>query len=426
MNQSKEHRTIVAYLEENSSSLPPFMKLIPDCWTHIFGYLPVKDILVLSQTCKQMIEMVGHYIREYHPELMFNLISSNECEFSDLRLQSDFYPFIGQLYIGIFSELDFIWDVKTFESLNTIIFDGWQVTESQIECMKNVLRNVETIDLNDGTFTRKIFEQLANYCPKLKNLIVHIDADANLFLQHFPMLDTLKYQLKGVNTNRQIDELKLFLEKHWTLNELEVHWEFLWINRDVLRETNCELERLSISLNGTVPFDQFFEFLKTLYECGFFKALQLSFNCNANPNVKIEYLTNSILTLPALEGVSIGKRMIIDLNRLINLKELYLLHLSPIDSSSLPKSLVNLKCLSFSLASFDIILPFICQSKRLKTIRIGHLLQNKSLDLFTLNEERKKLVDACKVVIFLAENACLFVKWKIDNVNMDLVKIRRG
>lgn len=155
-------------------------------------------------------------------------------------------------------------------------------------------------------------------------------------------------------------------------------------------------------------------------------TLQLSFNCNANRNVNIEHLTNTILTLTALERVSIGKTAVIDLNRLTNLKELYILHLSPFDPPLLAKSSINLEQLSFSLASFDTILPFVCHSNRLKTIRIDRLIHNEILDLFTLNQERKKLVDTCKVVIYLPENVYLLGKWKFDNLNLDRVKIGRS
>lgn len=54
------------------------------------------------------------------------------------------------------------------------------------------------------------------------------------------------------------------------------------------------------------------------------------------------------------------------------------------------------------------------------------MVPNKILDLFTLNLERKKLVDACKVVIYVSENAYLLVKWKLDNLNLDPVVIRRS
>lgn len=145
-----------------------------------------------------------------------------------------------------------------------------------------------------------------------------------------------------------------------------------------------------------------------------------------NANIKIEHLTNTISTFPALERVSIGKRAILDLNRLFDLKEVHLLHLSPFDSVSQANSLINLEQLNFNLTSLDTILPFIRHSKRLKTTRIGHVVPNKILDLFTLNLERKKLVDACKVVIYVSENAYLLVKWKLDNLNLDLVVIRRS
>lgn len=43
---------------------PPYMKLIADCWEHIFDNLSLANVLALGQTCKHMCQTVGNYVHE--------------------------------------------------------------------------------------------------------------------------------------------------------------------------------------------------------------------------------------------------------------------------------------------------------------------------------------------------------------------------
>lgn len=38
---------------------PHYLKLIADCWEHIFDNLALSDILAMGQTCKRMLQMAG-------------------------------------------------------------------------------------------------------------------------------------------------------------------------------------------------------------------------------------------------------------------------------------------------------------------------------------------------------------------------------
>lgn len=261
--------------------------------------------------------------------------------------------------------------------------------------MQNVLKNVENIVLNDIVNRSDIFGQLANYCQKLKYLEVQRHrAPTNMFLKYLPTLEYLVYW-PGIKYELG-HELRNFLEKHSNLRRFETLSRFLWGNRNVLNQTNCQLDLLNVCyyFDDNRPIDQFIECLKALYERRFFKSLQFTFVNDAR-DVDHEHLSNAISTLPALEKLLIWRYSVvpIDISRLTSLKALRIEALrSPL--VILAKNLLNLERLDVHEFDIDTILPFMRYSKRLKTIKTDDEF-NTGLDLFALNEERKKLAKEC-------------------------------
>lgn len=70
--------------------------------------------------------------------------------------------------------------------------------------------------------------------------------------------------------------------------------------------------------------------------------------------------------------------------------------------------------------------PFIHHSLKLKEIRIRILKGNfRDVDLAALNEERKKLVGAWKVAIYIKEDVYLESKWALKTIDFSLIELRR-
>lgn len=115
-----------------------------------------------------------------------------------------------------------------------------------------------------------------------------------------------------------------------------------------------------------------------LYRRGFYKTLRLSLFSTVN-DARYKYVCNGILTLSVLEVFTLST----DSSRFKNLEVV-------------AKNLIKLERLTFGLAIDDYILPFICHSKRLKSIKINGGIEDYTVDLFTLNEKRKKLEGACQ------------------------------
>lgn len=429
MDQSSQDRMIVAAAYSAPS---PYLKLIADCWENIFDYLPLKDIISIGQTCIRMQKMTGYYLREYFPEILCTLDGKTaQIMYSDrFHLQTELYQYIGKLCID--GNLDYYLSANTFSSINTLILSSVELSKIQIEYIKHLLTMVENVHLKYCAVEAEFFEQLINLCPKLKSLHIQCcrmseDALHTLFAQNYASLEYLQYQPLPRKAATQINGLQQFLENHPNLKHFEIDYRFLWANREILNETNVQLNLLTIRFpptNNNILYVYFVDLLKTLYERGFYKTLNLSFDYG-DTEVNFESLSNATSTLPALEMLNTPTDSIIDLSRLINLKEL---EIRSYDSGTLieniARNLKKLKRLTFYTASIDDILPFIRHSKRLKTINVYNLRHNV-LDLFTLNEERKKLDDASPISICVLENVYLPTKWKVGNLHLSLVKIIR-
>lgn len=410
--------------DDSPEKPPPYLKLIADCWEHIFDYLSFKDIIQMGQTCKRMNQMAGYYVREYYPQLDFELIGNEIC-CKGVCLQSDFYRFISRLRISCNRDLEFFSNVATFDALKKIIFFNVKLNRSQIVGMQNVLKNVEVIQLSSCNIASDAYEQIANHCQKLKQLRSHnCEINNALFSQCYPAMERLRFvELKG----GQMLELKPFLVKHMNLKQFQADSYILWLNQDVLMNTNIQLNLLKVRYRNsdhTAPFEQFFDFLRALHERGFYKVLEFYVGDSNH-----EYLRDAISSLPALEKLSLIKFPVSDWNRLNNLKELSIIYMTghEINAETLAKGLPKLEKLSLArIDTSSAILPFIRHSKRLKTIEI-RVTTDDVLDLYALNQERKKLDGACQVCIYIRDLNYLATKWKSHNFNLelDLVRIMR-
>lgn len=214
-------------------------------------------------------------------------------------------------------------------------------------------------------------------------------------MQHYPTLERLQFRLSNNSTSpaTQIAEVKPFLEKHSNLKHFEIDFDFLWANRSLLNQTNIQLDLLNIHFYkrfiNSRP-NKLIEFLRALHVRGFYKTLQFSSCFIIN-----DRLSNEISTFSTFDQLSISENnLYIDLNRFSNLRELFIHECSySANMETVAKNLSKLEQLTVIITRpIDSILPFVCHSKRLKTIRIGRLRDPETLDLFALNQERKTLM----------------------------------
>lgn len=162
--------------------------------------------------------------------------------------------------------------------------------------------------------------------------------------------------------------------------------------------------------------------LNQLHERGFYKRLHF---CDFNLNE--DYYRH----LTSLETLSVKYFEADCLCHLTQLKELILWKDDidmEIEMELLAKSLVNLRSIFLNNALLDDVMQFIRHSICLSKIRIEFDKGHGALDLEKLNEVRKKLTGACKVIIYVTTDVFLLTKWAAKNgeLNLRMVEIRRA
>lgn len=434
MNRSKRRRinlanSAVATTSNDAEEIPPsapYMKLIANCWDHIFDYLSSRDILVMGQTCKQLCQIAGNYIPEYFPKFELSVADGEVYYYDDNKIviQPDFYQYIGTLSIDSEDEFDLSSNVEKFDSLKTIIFYYHTLNRAEIKNMQIVLKNIESIHLIKCEIARNMFALLTNRCPKLKHLnLIQYNA------VNVAMSKPWNYPSKHMNklTNEHADQtsalnegLKIFWEKHTKLECLEIDFHFIWSNWHTLMESNIQVDLLHLYFDGTFEeISKLVDCLETLHERGFYKILKLSLDDN-------NYFCDEIFAFPRLEKLRITIDSSIDINCLANLTDLHCDAINIENTEILAKGLTKLERLFLMKSDYDEILTFVRHSKRLKTMIISeNLYYRKDFDLFALNEERKKLESATKVLISVPDYDYLILKWKLQFLSLNLVKIVR-
>lgn len=426
----------------SSSEPPPCLKLIADCWEHIFDYLAMQDIQSIGQTCKRMHRMAGWYFREYFPELEYRVcesvtrfyIRSNPCYY---EVNPMFYQFISKLKIR--QRLD-RWssDGHTFSSLKTLIFKYTTLTANEIKRRRNLFENVESLHIIKCRLSGDIFQPISILCPKLTYLNVDQPIGSYtvknyFFSQYYPHLKHFRYEPEMGDHDIRIDQLETFLKKHSNINRITTNFRFLWTHRDVFVATNIQVGILTTYFDvpfGHVQVDEVFALLKRLFERGFYKSLHLSFGRRGSYlNNRYEKLSNAVAMVPALQKFSARDHKILDLYCLTNLKEFHMSGegCSAEDTEKMAKSLINLEVLTNADSPIDIILPFICHSKKLKKLfAVLKSHSGRALDLVAFNEQRTKLSNARKVAIYVQDGVYLPTKWSHTDINLSHIKIIRS
>lgn len=423
-------KDVAAYIESPPPSPPPCDTLIDDCWEHIFDYLPIRDVYSMAQTCKRMNRFAGYYFHKYSPELEYTM-EKDGIYCSSLRwynLESNFHEFVTRLRIDQKSYLNSVSQAQAFSSLKTLIFNNIELTSVQINSRRTLLRNVENLHINGNTISDAIFTAISNYCPKLKCLDIRytptsFGVDNNIFLQHYPNLEHLRYEQRE---DTKIDAMGTFLKKHPNLKQITTNFRFLRTHRDIFSTTNIELDILTVEVPIDFTFNEFVELLKQLYERGFYKLLSVTLYCWED---KYKKLGNKIAALPGLHKLTTHKVLEFSDLALANLKEWHLweFDMSAEDVENLAKNVVNLEKFTLDYPKIEHILSFVRHSKKLKKLIANYIaLPNCVLDLMTYNQERMKLAGACKLTIHVLDRAYIPTKWKYQEMNLTHVKVVRS
>lgn len=422
-------------------------QLIEDCLFEIFDYLTFKDLVSLGGTCKLMRKLVCNALQKDYAarisKFRFNCHGEPQNEYTYNKW---FSGFIKRVHVDnvTLQHLRFIG--SSFDMLNAIVFFKSKLSAKGVEYIKPKLSTIETIELVDCEYDGDLYNGLLKLCVNLKNLHIKAPFLTNIntniipgignewLLHNYSMLEELELNL---TSQKPIEELNTFFERNPKIRMLSITSFCLKFNIGSIKAANLSLETLQIihstDFDDVIPGDEIFDLLNNLQ--GAYKELHFHVYGDIS-QPKIGWLAS----LPLLEKLAICSRSEIcgyTLSKLINLKHLVFRGNSKhrfSNTNAVAMSLVNLERIEFGEASINEIIPFIKNSRELKSIHIEHfkVMDKNQLLLDMLNRERLKLnrvepgKAACKTVIYVNEQIYSKIKWASgNNTNLTFIQVKR-
>lgn len=94
-------------------------------------------------------------------------------------------------------------------------------------------------------------------------------------------------------------------------------------------------------------------------------------------------------------------------------------------ADTLSKSLINLEVLRMHDGSLENAIPFVRQLPKLRHVEAEKKTSDAKFCISSLNNDRKKLREAVKLIIYLGPEAFLEVRWESTQLQYEMVEIRR-
>lgn len=301
-----------------------------------------------------------------------------------------------------------------------------------IDCIKEKLNKIETINLNvQSSSLANLYENFLKMCPNLKTLRIRYNESLEFewmrckypTLEHF----TLYYWTQSLCQN-----LAIFFQQNTHLQSFETDHGILLTNSNTILNSEMKLDAFSILYKATFTYDlnNVCILLNKLHENGFYR--RLAFGVISTLSYIPQSGANQISALRRLEKLFGHFEENINFPTIPSLKELRIWDWRHFNFEPLTESFPNLRQAHINGVRTDQLLPFIRRSAKLKELSIKVILfpfdtTECQLDLKTLNDERKKLPGACKLIIFVRENVYLKTKEATRNLysNYELIEIKR-
>lgn len=414
-----------------------------DCFDMIFDYLSMKDIHSFGQTCKIMQQIAGEYFERNFKSTekfsgidgIFSVYSDNHGVINQRTRTSAFNKFIINVshYYENLEPLRYIQlHSNEFDSLKHIYLVCLKLDAAKIECIRQILDQLEILQIRQCTLDGNFYDCFLKFCRNLKRIYIQddlgyiLDENRNPWLlREYPKLEHLqlipRYSFK-------INELNRFFELNPRIQSFSTSSRCLWENRHELLKSNVKLDKLEIQIldnfhRHLINMQSSVRLLNEFFERGFYRRLYLYVK-------RVDkQCSEQVITLRALEMLSIRQfSESHSLGHLSNLKELEIMNSVNLkDLETLALGLKNLEVLTLSnTATVNDILPFIRYS--VKLYRIQANFDEGSLNLCKLNEERKRLATARKIILYVSDNVFLETKWTTmrGEINLDFIEMRRA
>ena len=425
-----------------SAVASPILKLDIDCFHEIFDYLSLDDLISIGHACKRLQGIAGCFVRQNFVAKRKTCVNNNIVMCWTPRKIDIFSRFVEKLSVfGGFSNPYQYIRSNNFNCLREIRLAQVEIMANDVECVREILLKVEVLEIDQCNFNGEF--KLLEFCPNVRRLSVSrssYDRDHGIIVgtgnewltKKYPTLEHLEltdlYEFKN-------DEIKQLFQQNSNIRSFSTDAKSLLINRRAFLSSDAKLDKLAVdfhhpnNINAEADplfiVNSFYNLLIELHEKEFYQTLHMF--------ITFVDRQNCMQKLFLLEPLGMLGGFVISIeNPLMKLKELDINKgAEVIGIEMIPIKIPKLESISFSEATSDDILPFICHSPKLKIIKVdllldGTHLKNGVLDLVALNKEREKLTNAKKVVIYVNELVFLSTMWHHNVMNFKKIELRRG
>lgn len=424
-------------------------KLNDDCFENIFNWLSLKDLNLLAKTCKRLHKITGKYFQQHFAAIKVQYGKDGPFAFDAIRVDT-FSQLVQRLSINRVDLRSFR-DIQTkFKSLKEIHLVGVRLTLPKVQCLKEILRKIEILEIRDIEIEVNFYENFLKFCNNLKRLSIrnlsikekrlHLkinDNCSNLVTtnkwlhQKYPKLK--HFELTGMEGQKFCDLLTFFKENP-NICSFSTDTKFLSRFEHLITEADVKLEDLTIvrEYNDDLVNDSIFYSLNHLYKRGLYKHLHWNGAYLPFDGRPLQNQIDQISQLRSLK--SLRFKTLVYVIPHVNLLQLTKVKmLSMVDPQmgtnieNLASELLNLERISFTHAFLNDIIPFVTRSKKLKEIHLNGDIRSADniIHLKVLNEVRANLVGACKVTIHANDKIFTETKWANAATQFGLVELKR-
>lgn len=267
-----------------------------DCFKKIFGWLSLKDLNSLAQTCKRLHKITSEYYLENFAGVDVHYRKDGPIAFDSIRVDA-FCEFVQKLSMNRIDLRSFQDIEAKFKSLKEIHLVGVRLTVPKTECLKKILKTIEILEIRDVEIEVDFYEHFLRFCNNLKRLSVRNLKvnDLNLSLKTdngSSRLETNNIDLRVNNwLNQKYTKLKhfeligldslgfcdllAFFKQNSNIQSFSTDTKFLSRFEHLITEADVNLDELTIfrDCKDDLINHSIFSQLNHLHKLGFFKQL---------------------------------------------------------------------------------------------------------------------------------------------------------
>lgn len=451
--------------------LSPIFKLNVQCFHKLFECLTLKEVHSVAETCRRFNIICGAYfLRNYTPSAVCvddGIVAYRHQSHGvtyGYQLNA-FCQYIEKLIIPIGSQNQFRYaEENCGEALISIRFEDVIFSEHKIKCIKRLLAKVETVEFIDCKMNIYFYEGFLKYCHQLKKLKLRnfeyktfINRGNDWMFRKYPLLEHLgmfnekkilffffshshpKFKLFSELTKYDSirrSELEILFELNPNIQSFEIDINLFWENKMMFMEAGIMWNDLIIHFHDAKnPLtSSIYSLLNTFHRIGHFKKLHLH-----HREILNQPFIDQIKALHALDTLHLKEEAGSSLPILTDLRELYT-YCGNLNMEKTVHNLSNLEKVAFWETNIEDVLAIIRNSVRVREIKIRTLKEKgrfsaqfngknffsqNRLNLLALNDERRKILGACKIAIYVSEDIYIATKWTTNEFKHSLIELKR-